>query len=92
MSTQNQIITFCILGAIAVPLGTFITIKTIHKLTRPIVNTMNRSGEIELVDYIEPVRPINTYYPDQFDLMNNQFLVLERFSYAPTYYTGQNPP
>ena len=62
MSTQNQIIVICILGAIAVPLGTFITIKTIHKLTRPVVNTMNRSGDIELMDYNEPTQLQQAHY------------------------------
>ena len=62
MSTQNQIIVICILGAIAVPLGTFITIKTIHKLTGSVVNTMNRSGDIELNDYIEPTQLQQAHY------------------------------
>src|ERR1700753_655132 len=94
MTTQNQTIIFCILAFIAVPLGTFITIKTINKLSRPPVNALNRTADIELVDYIEPSQPLNTYYPNQFDLVNNQFSVLERFniSYPPTYYTGSNPP
>jgi hypothetical protein len=56
------------------------------------VNALNRTADIELVDYIEPSQPLNTYYPNQIDLVNNQFSVLERISYAPTYYTGSNPP
>jgi hypothetical protein len=92
MTTQDQIIIICVLAFIAVPLGTFITIKTIKKLTRPPVNALNRTADIELVDYIEPSQPLNTFYPNQIDLVNNQFSVLERISYAPTYYTGSNPP
>jgi hypothetical protein len=92
MTTQNQTIIICILGLLAVPLGTFITIKTIKKLTRPSVNVLNRTGDIELVDYIEPSQPLSTYYPNQIDLVNNQFPVLEIISYPPTYYTGSNPP
>jgi hypothetical protein len=92
MTTQDQIIIICILAFIAVPLGTFITIKTINKLSRAPVNALNRTADIELVDYIEPLQPLNTYYPNQFDLVNNQFSVLERISYAPTYYTGSNIP
>jgi hypothetical protein len=92
MTTQDQIIIICVLAFIAVPLGTFITIKTINKLSRPPVNALNRTADIELVDYIEPSQPLNTFYPNQIDLVNNQFSVLERISYAPTYYTGSNPP
>jgi len=91
MTTQHQIIAICVLAFIAVPLGTFITIKTINKLSRPPVNALNReTGDIELINYIEPSQPDNAYYP--IDLVNNQFPVLERISYAPTYYTGSNPP
>lgn len=82
----------CVLAFIAVPLGTFVTIKTINKLSRPPVNTLVRSGDIELADYIEPTQPFNTFYPNQFDLVRNQFSVLERVSYPPTYYSGSNPP
>jgi hypothetical protein len=92
MTTQDQIIIICILAFITVPLGTFITIKTINKLSRAPVNTLNRTADIELVDYIEPSQPLNTYYPNPIDLLNNQFSVLERISYPPTYYTGSNFP
>jgi len=92
MTSQDQIIIICILAFITVPLGTFITIKTINKLSRPPVNALNRTADIELVDYIEPLQPLNTYYPNQIDLENNLFPVLERISYPPTYYTGSNPP
>lgn len=91
MTTQDQIIIICGLAFIAVPLGTIITIKTIKKLTRPPVNALNReTGDIELINYIEPSHPVDAYYP--IDLVNNQIPVLERISYAPTYYTGPNPP
>lgn len=45
MTTQDQIIIICILAFIAVPLGTFITIKTINKLSRPPVNALNRTAD-----------------------------------------------
>ena len=93
MTQQNQIIMLCILIFIAVPVGTFVTIKTINKLSRPPVNTLTRDrGDIELIDYIEPLQPAYTYHPNQIDLENNLFPVLERISYPPTYYTGANPP
>jgi hypothetical protein len=92
MTTQDQTIFICILLIIAVPLGTFTAIKCIKKLTTAPVNTINRRADIELVDYIEPSQPLNTYYPNHFDLVNNQFPILERISYPPTYYSGSNPP
>jgi hypothetical protein len=78
MTTHDQIIAVCVLAIISVPLGTFIAIKTINKLSRPPVNTLTRShGDIELGNYIEPDY---SYYPDLLE------------SPAPTYYTGQYPP
>jgi len=91
MTHQDQIITICILAFIGIPLASFTAIKTINKLSRPPVNTLVRPGDIEMVDYIEPTHPVNTFYPDQFDLVRNQFSVLERFSYPPTYYSGSIP-
>lgn len=90
MTTQNEVIIICVLAFIAVPLGGFITIKTINKLTKPPVSSLNRQADIELVGYIEPSQPHNTYYP--IDLLHNQFPILERISYPPTYYSGSNPP
>jgi hypothetical protein len=92
MTTQHQIIAICIIVFIGIPVGTFTTIKCIKKLTRVPENTLYRRNDIELVDYIEPSQPLNAYYPNQIDLVNNQFPVLERISYPPTYYTGSNPP
>jgi hypothetical protein len=55
------------------------------------VNTLSRqTGDIELVDYIEPSQPSNVYYPNQFDLINNQFPVMDRISHNPSYYRGSN--
>jgi|SRR5712664_3196836 len=93
MTTQHQIIAFCVIAFLGVPLGTFTAIKCIKKLSRPPVDVLRRqTGDIELVDYIEPSQPLNAYHPNQFDLVNNQFSVLERISYPPTYYSGSNPP
>jgi hypothetical protein len=86
MTTQDQIIIICILAFISVPLGTFITIKTIKKLTRPPVNTLIIPGDIELVDYIDPAQP--TYnYPDLLASTYGRITSL-----APTYQTGVVPP
>src|SRR6266436_91715 len=95
MTTQHQIIAICIIVFIAVPVGSFTIIKTINKLTRAPVNTLVRSGDIELVDYIEPTRPQQIF--------NNQDLLEShgRFSYyydrisdygrVPSYRTGTPP-
>jgi hypothetical protein len=53
MTTQHQIIAFCILAVITVPIGTFVSIKLIKKLTSPPVNTLTRRGDIELGDFIQ---------------------------------------
>lgn len=82
MTTQHQIIAICIIVFIAVPLGTFTTIKCIKKLTRVPVNTLVRSGDIEMVDYIEPSQPTHAYYP--LDLSNSQFI-----NHAPYYENGR---
>jgi hypothetical protein len=90
MSTQNQIIAFCILGAIAVPLGTFTAIKTIKKIWGPPLHILRRNTtDIELVDYIQPSRPGITYYPRE--LLDSQlYPTYERYSSAPTYYSEVN--
>jgi hypothetical protein len=86
MTTHDQIIIICILAFITVPLGTFITIKTINKLSRPPVNTLVRSGDIELVDYIDPAQP-SYNYPDLLESTYGRITSL-----APTYQTGVLPP
>jgi uncharacterized protein YneF (UPF0154 family) len=85
MTTHDQIIIICVLAFIAVPLGTFITIKTINKLSRPPVNTLVRSGDIELVDYIDPAQP-SYNYPDLLESTYGRITSL-----APTYQTGVLP-
>lgn len=96
MTTQQQIIAFCVIGVVAVPLGTFTTIKLIKRLTRPPVNTIVRSGDIELVDVVQPTRPQQTY--NQFDLLNAEYPSFPRtsnyshyYDRVPTFYSG-NPP
>jgi len=54
--------------------------------TRPPVNTLTRSGDIELVDYIEPTQPGQIYnYPDLFA---PQFPSYNR---VPSYWSGTPP-
>lgn len=50
--------------------GVFVAIKKIKQYTRPPVNTLVRSGDIELVDYIEPTHPPQVY--TNLDLLESQ--------------------
>jgi hypothetical protein len=72
--------------------GVYAAIRVINKHTRPPVNTLVRSGDIELVevDYIEPTQPHQIYnYPD---LLGSQHPIFERFSGgAPSYWSGTPP-
>ena len=92
MTTQHQIIAICIIVFIAVPLGTFTTIKCIKKLTRVPENTLIRSGDIEL-NYIEPVHHGHVYQP--IDSVNPNYINYEAYNWVdrvPSYYTGQSAP
>lgn len=84
MTTQQQTIVFCVLGVIAIPLATFTTIKLIHKLSRPPVNTLVRSGDIELVDVVQPTQPHPIY--NQIDLEGFEYPRFHRISDYSYYY------
>jgi len=90
MTTQTQVIIFCIIGVVSIPLGTFVAIKTIKKIWGPPLHILRRNtADIELVDYIQPSRPGITYYPRE--LLDSQlYPTYERYSSAPTYYSGVN--
>lgn len=94
MTTQHQIIALSVIAFISIPLGTFITIKTINKLTRPQVNTLTRTtGDIELLNYIDPVQPDQVYQP--LDTLNPNYINYESYNWSdrvPSYYTGQYAP
>jgi hypothetical protein len=72
------------MAAVAVPVGTFTIIKCIKKLTHHPVNTLHRRGDIELVDYISPTYPSNSF---QIDLENYNLPYL----YPPSYRSGILP-
>lgn len=98
MTTQQQIIAICVLVFIGVPVGTFTIIKCINKLSRPPVNTLVRSGDLELVDYIEPTRPQQIFnYPDlleSHDRIPYHTSYIERISdygRVPSYWSGSPP-
>jgi hypothetical protein len=89
MTTQHQIIAFCVLASIAVPLGTFVTIKTINKLMRPPINRLVRThGDIEL-NYIQPGQTYN--YPDLLEPPAPIYDRIQSYSYPPSYETGVIP-
>jgi hypothetical protein len=90
MTSQNQIIIACVLASIAVPLGTFVTIKTINKLMRPPVNNLLRSHQDIELNYIEPIQPANSYQP--IDLVNLNYNPYNWGDRVPSYYTGQQVP
>jgi hypothetical protein len=78
MTTQHQTIAICVLASIAVPLGTFVTIKTINLLTRPTVNRLiSNHQDIEL-QYIEPVQPDHVYQP--LDMVNPNYINYESYN------------
>jgi hypothetical protein len=99
MTTQHQTIAFCVLAAIAVPLGTFYTFKAVNKFMRPTENRLiRRHQDIEL-NYIEPGQSHN--YPDLlespapiYDRIFNYDRVPSYYSgqHAPSYFSGGNPP
>jgi hypothetical protein len=63
--------------------GPYVAIKLIKQYTRPPINTLQRSGDIELMDYIEPAQPQQTHYP--LDLLDPAFPIYERFTAFPIY-------
>nr|QGP74774.1 hypothetical protein [Russula griseocarnosa] len=85
MTTEHSTIAICVLAVIAIPLGTFIGISAFKKCTRVPINTLHRSGDIEL-QYIEPSRPEQIY--NRLDL-EDQFSYYDRItSWPPSYNTG----
>lgn len=69
--------------------GVFATIRYIKLHTRPPVNTLVRSGDIELVDYIEPTRPQQIYnYPD---LLESHGRFSDYYGRVQSYWSGTPP-
>jgi len=90
---HTTIIFLVVTLSICSTLGVYSAIRVIKKHSRPVVNTLNRSGDIELLDYIEPTQPQQIYnYPDLLqpqiynypDLLQPQFQTYERL---PSYHT-----
>jgi hypothetical protein len=65
---NSNIIILVVTVTISSTLGVYVLIRKTIQYTRPPVNHLVRSGDIELVDYIEPTRPEGIYnYPDLLD-------------------------
>jgi hypothetical protein len=80
--TNSNIIIIVVTATICSTLGVYVAIRKTFQYTRPPENTLVRSGDIELVDYIEPTRPQQIYnYPD---LLEPQLLTYDR---VPSYHT-----
>jgi hypothetical protein len=88
--TNSNIIIITVTLSVVSTLGVFAAIRVINQYTRPPVNSLVRSGDIELVDYIEPSQPVHVYHP--FSINNFQFQNYDRIlSYPPSYETGVIP-
>jgi hypothetical protein len=88
--SHSDIIIIVVTLTISSTLGVYVAIRKINHYTRPPVNTLHRSGDIEIVDYIEPSQPIHAYHP--FEINNFQFPTYERIPmYPPSYETGVIP-
>jgi hypothetical protein len=68
---SSNIIIITATVTISSTLGVYVVIRKIIQYTRPPVNTLVRSGDIELVDYIEPTQPQQAY--THLDLLEPQF-------------------
>jgi hypothetical protein len=80
--TNSNIIIIVVTATICSTLGVFVVVRKTIQYTRRPVNTLVRSGDIELVDYIEPTLPQQVFnYPD---LLEPQYARYERL---PSYHT-----
>jgi hypothetical protein len=77
MSEKDIIIIVATL-TFASTVGVYAAIRYIKLHTRPPMNTLVRSGDIELPDFIEPTHPQQIYnYPD---LLESQYPIYDRIS------------
>lgn len=84
MSTQTQIIIFCVIGALAGPVACLVVYKGVNKYLAPPVNVLRRRGDIELINYNEPSQPLQAYFPINGELNSVT-------THAPSYYSGTVP-
>ena len=70
--TESNIIIMVVTITFASTFGVYVAIKKINQYTRTPMNTLNReTGDIELMDYIEPTYPGQTYYPLDLTIPQN---------------------
>jgi hypothetical protein len=70
-------------------LGVYVVIRKIKQYSSPPVNVLQRRGDIELVDYIEPSFPQQIYqYPDLLEPIPFPWDI---YGKAPSYRTGTPP-
>lgn len=82
---SSNIIIITATVTISSTLGVYVVIRKIIQYTRPPVNTLVRSGDIELVDYIEPTQPQQAY--THLDLLEPQFDTNLDYWRVPSYHT-----
>jgi hypothetical protein len=87
MLDHTTIIFVVVTLTICSTVGVYASIRVINKHSRHVVNTLNRRGDIELIDYIEPTQPPQIHtFPD---LLEPQFPTYERL---PSYHTIDGLP
>jgi hypothetical protein len=80
---NSDIIIITVTLTLVSTLGVFAAIRVVNQYTRAPENTLVRSGDIELGDYIEPTQPTQVYqYPDLIQPMYNRDSFL-----PPSYHT-----
>jgi len=87
--SHTEIIWIVVTATFASTLGVYVAIRKIKQYTKPPVNTLERRGDIELVDYIEPTQPQQIYqYPD---LSEGQPFPWYTYQRPPTYWSETLP-
>ena len=87
--SHSDLIIILVTATICSTLGVFVAIRKIKQYTKPPVNTLERRGDIELVEYIEPTQPQQIYqYPDLTEGQPFQWHIYQR---PPTYNSGTLP-
>lgn len=93
--THTDIIWIVVTLTFSSTVGVYAAIRYTNLHTRPPVNTLQRSGDIELVDYIEPTRPQQIFnYPDLLESHGRFSYYYDRISdygRVPSYRTGTPP-
>jgi hypothetical protein len=68
--SHSDIIWIIVTATFSSTVGVYAAVRYIKLHTRPPVNTLVRSGDLQLVDYIEPTHPPQVY--TNLDLLESQ--------------------